>query len=648
MSGAKKRSYSDEYIKYGFTVIERNGFHLPQCVICHTVLSNDALRPGRLERHLITNHKALKEMPKDFFTAKVHELNCMKLDSSSVFHQETWKLVEASYELSLLIAKAQKPHSVGETLVKPCLLSAANTVLGEESQRKLSKISLSDNTVKRRIDELSEDIKEQVLDKIKASHFFAIQCDESTDVAHLCQLLVYSRFVDEGTVKKEILFSAALETIAKAIDVFSKVDEFCKEHDLGTDYKTLLFHTEVRWLSKGNMLSRLYKLKDEVKIFLQKQKQDKLYEAFREEDFQLSLAYLVDFFEAINNLNLKLQGRNTNIIAHSDSECISIHVGQAGVQMGNACWELYCLEHGIQPDGQMPSDKINSGGDNTFDTFYSAIGSGKHVPRAVFVDLELSVIDQVRTGVYRQMFYPEQLITGKKDAANNYARGHYTIGKEIVDLVLDCIRETADNCTGLQGFLIFHSFGGGTGSGFTSLLMLIGQIVSFITASLRFDGALNVDLTEFQTNFVPYPRIHFPLVTYTPVISAEKAYHEQFSVAEITNSCFEPANQMVKCVPRHGKYMVCSSLFRGDVVPKDVNAAIATIKTKRSIQFVNWCPTGFKVGINYQPPTVVPGGDLAKVSRAVCMLSNTTAIAEAWALLDHKFDLMYTKCAFVH
>jgi len=58
--------------------------------------------------------------------------------------------------------------------------------------------------------------------------------------------------------------------------------------------------------------------------------------------------------------------------------------------------------------------------------------------------------------------------------------------------------------------------------------------------------------------------------------------------------------------------------------------------------------TTFQVGINYQPPTVVPGGDLAKVQRAVCMLSNTTAIAEAWARLDHKFDLMYAKRAFVH
>jgi tubulin alpha len=169
------------------------------------------------------------------------------------------------------------------------------------------------------------------------------------------------------------------------------------------------------------------------------------------------------------------------------------------------------------------------------------------------------------------------------------------------------------------------------------------------------------------------------------------------TVAEITNAVFEPANQMVKCDPRHGKtysielelrvnmsvefaidvrlgkYMACCLLYRGDVVPKDVNAAIATIKTKRTIQFVDWCPTGFKVGINYQPPTVVPGGDLAKVQRAVCMLSNTTAIAgrfdcfgvfvstsddhdhvrlvfyvEAWARLDHKFDLMYAKRAFVH
>merc|ERR1739844_195806 len=183
---------------------------------------------------------------------------------------------------------------------------------------------------------------------------------------------------------------------------------------------------------------------------------------------------------------------------------------------------------------------------------------------------------------------------------------------------------------------------------YTNLNRIIAQITSSLTASLRFDGALNVDITEFQTNLVPYPRIHFMLSSYAPVISAEKAYHEQLSVAEITMSVFEPSSMYVKCDPRHGKYMACCMMYRGDVVPKDVNAAVAQIKTKRTIQFVDWCPTGFKVGINYQPPTVVPGGDLAKVMRAVCMISNSTAIAEVFSRLDHKFDLMYAKRAFVH
>jgi len=402
-------------------------------------------------------------------------------------------------------------------------------------------------------------------------------------------------------------------------------------------------------------------------------------------------------------------------------EVISLHIGQAGIQVGNSCWELYCLEHNIQPDGQLPGD--TEGEDDAFNTFFSETSGGKHVPRSVFVDLEPTVVDEVRTGKYRALFHPEQLITGKEDAANNYARGHYTIGKEIVDLCLDRIRKLSDGCTGLQGFLVFSSVGGGTGSGLGALLLerlsvdygkkpklgftvypapqvstavvepynsvlsthallehtdvciildneavydicqnnlnidcpsysnlnkLIAQVISSLTASLRFDGALNVDVTEFQTNLVPYPRIHFMLSSYAPVISAEKAHHEKLTVQELTTACFEPANMMAKCDPRHGKYMACCLMYRGDVVPKDVNAAVANIKTKRTIQFVDWCPTGFKCGINYQPPTQVPGGDLAQVTRACAMISNSTAIAEVFARIDHKFDLMYAKRAFVH
>lgn len=183
---------------------------------------------------------------------------------------------------------------------------------------------------------------------------------------------------------------------------------------------------------------------------------------------------------------------------------------------------------------------------------------------------------------------------------------------------------------------------------FKNVNRLLGQVVSSVTAALRFEGPVNVGINEFQTNLVPYPRIHYPLAVYSPVISAELAYHEPLTVQDITSSCFEPENQLMRCNPQHGKYMSCCLLYRGDVTPNDVNHAIAHIRQRRSIQFVDWCPTGFKVGINCQTPAVVPGGDLAKVQRAVCMLSNTTAVAESWARLDTKFDLMYAKRAFVH
>ncbi|XP_071819656.1 tubulin alpha chain-like [Apostichopus japonicus] len=405
-------------------------------------------------------------------------------------------------------------------------------------------------------------------------------------------------------------------------------------------------------------------------------------------------------------------------------EVISIHVGQAGAQLGNACWELYCLEHGIQPDGTKLNEEIVSQNRETFHSFFAEAGSGKYVPRSLFVDLEPTVIDEIRTGPRRRLFHPEQLISGKEDAANNYARGHYSIGRGYIEEVLDRLRKSVEQCTACQGFLIFQSFGGGTGSGFSSLLMerlsqdygkkkikhsfvvfpspnvasavvepynavltthasfdhsectfmvdneaiydicrrnldierptfanmnrLIAQVVSSITSSLRFGGALNVDLSDFQTNLVPYPRIHFPLVTYAPLLSIQKAYHEQFTISDITSGCFDPSNLMVKCDLNRGKYMACCILYRGDVVPSEINTAIASLKTQRSIQFVEWRPVGFKIGINATPPSAIPDGDLAKVNRSACLLSNTTAIAEAWARLDHKFDLMYAKRAFVH
>ena len=101
------------------------------------------------------------------------------------------------------------------------------------------------------------------------------------------------------------------------------------------------------------------------------------------------------------------------------------------------CRELYCLEHGIWPDGTMPSDDSFAMEDGSFNTFFAETGSGIHTPRAIFVDLEPTVIDEIRTGTYRHLFHPENMITGKEDAANNYARGHYTIGKEQIQTTIE-------------------------------------------------------------------------------------------------------------------------------------------------------------------------------------------------------------------
>uniref|UniRef100_UPI00358EA1AE protein FAM200C-like n=1 Tax=Myxine glutinosa TaxID=7769 RepID=UPI00358EA1AE len=402
---AKKRKYQDEYIKFGFVALQKGDAEVPQCVICYKTLSNDAMRPTRLERHLRTTHPELADKSQAFFVAKREALKRAKLDSSGTFRQQTSKIVEASYEIALLVAKNKKSHTIRETLIKPSLLRAAELILGKDSANKLSAISLSNNTIKGRIDEMSQDIKEQVTDQIRASPVFAIQCDETTDVAQCSQLLMYARFILGDSVKEEMLFCHPLETYTTAADAFEVVSKFFEENrlswdalvgvctdgapamlgshsgfvtkvkpkspsaigthcvihreslasntlpaemrdflnlaikvvnfiesgalnsrlfkqlckDLDCDHQALLFHTNVRWLSKGNMLGRVYELREEVATFLDVQRKADLYKMFQSRECQLSLAYLVDIFEALNGINQKLQGKHINIITQYDA-----------------------------------------------------------------------------------------------------------------------------------------------------------------------------------------------------------------------------------------------------------------------------------------------------------------------------------------
>jgi len=147
-------------------------------------------------------------------------------------------------------------------------------------------------------------------------------------------------------------------------------------------------------------------------------------------------------------------------------ECLTINVGQAGIQLGGAVWQQYLAEHSIDDNGKKAKSE-----DVAFRVFFEETGSGQFVPRNLSVDLEPNCIDDIKNSKQAAIFHPEFLLSGKEDAANNFARGHYTVGKEIIDKVNDRVRKLVDNCDNVQGFIINHSVGGGTGSGLGALIL---------------------------------------------------------------------------------------------------------------------------------------------------------------------------------
>jgi len=302
------------------------------------------------------------------------------------------------------------------------------------------------------------------------------------------------------------------------------------------------------------------------------------------------------------------------------------------------------------------------------------------------------------------------------------------VGKEILDQVNDRLRKLVDNSQNVQGFLINHAVGGGTGSGLGALILeriavdyrkkskigfeiypapnmstcivepynamlsthwlldhtevsivldneaiysivqkqldekrpdyedlnrIIAKVISSMTAALRFDGELNVDLGEFQTNLVPFPRLHFMTTALAPVISAKKKDHETGGVRDITDHVFQPINMLVKYAdfdPVEDKYMAISLNYRGQIKSKEANSAVQWLKQNNKVTFVEWCPTGFKIGLNEVPATKVNEKDLlAACERNVTMIGNNVAVSRVFTeRITKKYDMMYAQRAFVH
>jgi len=270
--------------------------------------------------------------------------------------------------------------------------------------KEVSKVSLSADTVKRRIDDMSSDVLETLITKLKTAEKFSLQIDESTDNKNRAQLISIVRFVDEDSIKEHYLFCKELPERTTGEEIFRATDDFFQTYgiqwsnctsvctdgaaammgntkgfvsnvkrqnptiqithscihrealmaknlpeellqtmsecvkiinviksralnsrifeilcaEMGSEYQSLLFYTEVRWLSQGKVLARLFELRDEVNQFLLNQNIPELNQLLEDNHWVAKLAYMADIFEHLNELNKKMQGRNENLLTCSD------------------------------------------------------------------------------------------------------------------------------------------------------------------------------------------------------------------------------------------------------------------------------------------------------------------------------------------
>merc|ERR1712077_120574 len=175
--------------------------------------------------------------------------------------------------------------------------------------------------------------------------------------------------------------------------------------------------------------------------------------------------------------------------------------------------------------------------------------------------------------------------------------------------------------------------------------------ISCMTSALRFEGDLNVDMNEFQTNLVPFPRLHFMTSSYSPVKHVKNDIKEN-NVWDVLDAAFNYKNFNVKFNDfdvTEDKYMAISVNFRGSVTSKEANSNIQKLKKMNKVSFVEWMPTGFKVGLNKVTCAEV-ADDIMKYSKRTCaMIGNNVAVNRVFQdRLSKKYDMMYSQRAYVH
>ncbi|XP_013193567.2 tubulin beta chain [Amyelois transitella] len=209
-------------------------------------------------------------------------------------------------------------------------------------------------------------------------------------------------------------------------------------------------------------------------------------------------------------------------------EIVHIQVGRCGNQIGSKFWEVISDEHGIDPNGcycgdsDLQLERIN--------VYYNEGSPCKFVPRAVLVDLEPGTMDSLRAGPFGQIFKPDAIVFGSTGAGNNWAKGHFTEGADLLEAILDVVRKEAEGCDCLQGFQLVHSLGGGTGSGLGTLLL--GNLTEEYP-----------DRVSVTYSIVPSPKVSDTVV---------EPYNSTLSL----NQLIENSNQTF-CIDNEALYDIC-------------------------------------------------------------------------------------------
>ena len=165
---SKIRKWSESYVSYGFTKVTRKGRDCAHCLHCSVVMSNASLRPSKLKNHRNKKHSRNKVDDIDALSAK-RDLNLKATLPHFGFGVEEKPIFQSSYEVAYRIAKCKKPHTIAKQLIKPCAEKMVEIMIGSGAKKKIRQVSLSNDTIRGRIDNMAADVCQQVCSEIKKS-----------------------------------------------------------------------------------------------------------------------------------------------------------------------------------------------------------------------------------------------------------------------------------------------------------------------------------------------------------------------------------------------------------------------------------------------------------------------------------------------